>query len=214
MKTLILADNQDITRIGIEALIATSLSCQSIEKASNSDNLKCLLRIYPNAVVIIDYTLFDFESPSQMVNLKASVPNSLWILFSYELSIGFIRNVLLSDSLLSIVMKNDNIEEINEALTAAFSDCRFICQSASRILEEKQIENDNKEKLTSSEKNILRQIAASKSTKEIAYDMNLSFHTINTHRKNIFRKIKVNNVHEAIRYAIRSGIADTADYYI
>ncbi|MCD8101982.1 MAG: LuxR C-terminal-related transcriptional regulator [Alistipes sp.] len=42
----------------------------------------------------------------------------------------------------------------------------------------------------------------------------LSFHTINSHRKNIFRKLGVNNVQEAIRYALRAGIIDMADYNI
>jgi len=35
-----------------------------------------------------------------------------------------------------------------------------------------------------------------------------------THRKNIFRKIKVNNVHEATKYAMRAGIVNLAEYYI
>ena len=43
---------------------------------------------------------------------------------------------------------------------------------------------------------------------------NLSFHTINSHRKNIFRKLGVNNVHEATKYAMRAGIVDLAEYYI
>ena len=50
--------------------------------------------------------------------------------------------------------------------------------------------------------------------KEIAADKNLSFHTINSHRKNIFRKLGVNNVHEATKYAMRAGIVDLAEYYI
>ena len=40
------------------------------------------------------------------------------------------------------------------------------------------------------------------------------FHTINSHRKNIFRKLGVNNVHEATKYAMRAGIVDLAEYYI
>ena len=59
--------------------------------------------------------------------------------------------------------------------------------------------------LTQTEKNILKEIAAEK---------NLSFHTINSHRKNIFRKLGVNNVHEATKYAMRAGIVDLAEYYI
>jgi len=51
-------------------------------------------------------------------------------------------------------------------------------------------------------------------TKEIAEKRFSSFHTINTHRKNIFRKLGVNNVHEATKYALRAGLVDSAEYYI
>jgi DNA-binding CsgD family transcriptional regulator len=68
--------------------------------------------------------------------------------------------------------------------------------------------------LTKGEAVILQQIALGKTTKEIAYEKNLSFHTVNSHRKNIFRKLQVNNVQEAIKYAIRAGLIDLSDYYI
>lgn len=68
--------------------------------------------------------------------------------------------------------------------------------------------------LTNTEKIILKEIALGKTTKEIAAERNLSFHTVNSHRKNIFRKLEVNNVHEAIKYAMRAGIVDLAEYYI
>ena len=68
--------------------------------------------------------------------------------------------------------------------------------------------------LNRTEKNILKEIALGKTTKEIAAEKNLSFHTINSHRKNIFRKLGVNNVHEATKYAMRAGIVDLAEYYI
>ena len=61
---------------------------------------------------------------------------------------------------------------------------------------------------------VLHEIALGKTTKEIAFEHNLSFHTINTHRKNIFRKLEVNNVHDAIKYALRAGIIDSSEYYI
>ena len=51
-------------------------------------------------------------------------------------------------------------------------------------------------------------------TKEIAVKRFSSFHTVNTHRKNIFRKLGVNNVHEATKYALRAGLVDSAEYYI
>ncbi|MBF1080731.1 MAG: response regulator transcription factor, partial [Prevotellaceae bacterium] len=57
-------------------------------------------------------------------------------------------------------------------------------------------------------------IAQGMTSREIAEKRFLSFHTVNTHRKNIFRKLGVNNVHEATRYALRAGLIDAAEYYI
>jgi DNA-binding NarL/FixJ family response regulator len=68
--------------------------------------------------------------------------------------------------------------------------------------------------LTSTEKEILRAMALGKSTKEIASERFLSVYTVMTHRKNIFRKLCVNNAHEAIRYALRAGLVDIVEYYI
>ncbi|NLD23852.1 MAG: response regulator transcription factor, partial [Bacteroidales bacterium] len=53
--------------------------------------------------------------------------------------------------------------------------------------------------LTASEKKILHEIALGKTTKEIAVEKNLSFHTVNTHRRNIYSKLGVNSVNEATR---------------
>ena len=68
--------------------------------------------------------------------------------------------------------------------------------------------------LTVTEKEILRLLALGKSTKEIAAERFLSVYTVMTHRKNIFRKLKVNNAHEAVRYALRAGIVNAMEYYI
>ena len=51
-------------------------------------------------------------------------------------------------------------------------------------------------------------------TKEIATERFSSIHTITTHRKNIFRKLKVNTAHEVIKYALRAGWVDPSDFYI
>ena len=69
-------------------------------------------------------------------------------------------------------------------------------------------------KLTPTELEILKDIALGMTTREIAEKRFSSFHTVNTHRKNIFRKIGVNTVHEATRYALRAGLVDAAEYYI
>jgi len=57
-------------------------------------------------------------------------------------------------------------------------------------------------------------IAEGLTTKEIANRKHLSFHTVNTHRKNIFRKLNVSNTSELIMFAIKSGWIENIEYYI
>ncbi len=63
-------------------------------------------------------------------------------------------------------------------------------------------------KLTKREIEILKLIASEYTTQRIADELFISFHTVESHRKNIMRKLNVNNMAGLIRYAIKSGIID------
>jgi DNA-binding NarL/FixJ family response regulator len=106
-----------------------------------------------------------------------------------------------------IIIEVTSQEELTEKL-AEYPDAVVL------VLRENAPIQDPLNLLTASEQLVLHEIAKGKTTKEIAFERNLSFHTINTHRKNIFRKLEVNNVHEAIKYALRTGIIDLTEYYI
>ena len=68
--------------------------------------------------------------------------------------------------------------------------------------------------LTDSEMEIVRLIAEGLTTKEIASRKYISFHTVITHRKNIFRKLGVSSVSELIMYAIKAGWINMIEYHI
>ncbi|MDR0544596.1 MAG: response regulator transcription factor [Odoribacteraceae bacterium] len=212
-RSFILADNQYITRVGVAALLERMSLARSIEKVTSPVELMGALSRCPDAAVVLDYTLFGFTDV-QMMNVNQKYRRSLWVLFSDDLSRGFLRQVLLSGQRFSVVMKTDAEEEIAAALAAAARDEVSLCEYAERLLAEGIPPRDAPAGLTATERSVLHEIALGKTTKEIAFEQCLSFHTINTHRKNIFRKLGVNNVHDAIKYALRAGIIDAAEYYI
>lgn len=214
MKPCIIADNQFITCEGINSLLKNVFKLEIVIQVTTLKDLQDKLKCYPNAIVILDYTLFDFVSGQQLLVVKSAAKYSTWLLFSEELGEHFLRQILISDATISVVMKQDSEDEILNALESVRFDIPYICESAKSILNNDTSINTVQDKLTTSEREILRQIASGKTTKEIAFEKNLSFHTVNSHRKNIFRKLEVNNLHEAIKYAIRSGIFDVAEYYI
>ena len=213
--TYIIADNQDITREGLAAVLHRLYGDGSIVTAASCRELQKQLKIFPKSVVVVDYTLFDFSSVHQLLNMKVGAKESSWLLFSDELGEIFLRELLLSDPTISVVMKQDGIAQIVDALQAVSTGSSvYLCESAASILNGDVPKPTMPDKLTATEKVILREIASGKMTKEIAVEKNLSFHTVNTHRKNIFRKLEVNNVHEATKYAMRAGLVDLSEYYI
>lgn len=214
MRTYLIADNQEITREGLRSLLKEQFGKSQVETARTRAELRQGLLRHPDAVVILDYTLFDFISVNQLLNMKAGAKQSSWILFSDELEEFFLRQILLADPTLCVVMKQNPLHNIVDAITSATYGETYLCDIAESILKEKNPPKKSPDTLTSSEKNILREIALGKTTKEIAIEKNLSFHTVNTHRRNIFRKLKVNNAHEATKYALQAGLIDLMEYYI
>lgn len=219
MREYIIADNQDISKAGMMFLLSKQKDVAILLEADNKTELIQQLRLYPQAVVILDYTLFDFAGADELIVLQERFKEVDWILFSDELSLNFLRQVLFSSMAFGVVMKDNSKEEIVTALQCASRKQRYICNHVSNLLLSGNSPSGTAPAiedhlLTQTEKNILKEIAQGKTTKVIAAEKNLSFHTINSHRKNIFRKLGVNNVHEATKYAMRAGIVDLAEYYI
>lgn len=117
----------------------------------------------------------------------------------------------------NILLKNASGQEIINAVESAVNRRKYYSSEIlDMILESIEAKQPVKSevKLTSSEKEIVRLIAGGLTTKEIAARRNVSFHTVNTHRKNIFRKLKVNSASELIMKAIKAGWIDNIEYYI
>lgn len=213
---ILLADNQDITRAGILYLCDTMPEVGLIRTIANCRELIQALSVEPEVVVVLDYTLFDMVSADELIILQERFKRTEWLLFSEELSEDFMRRVLFSNEAFSIVLKDASLDEIRTALQSVLHSEQFICSRISGLLLNRRLLGRTKELpvLTVTEKDILKSIALGRTTKEIASDRFSSIHTITTHRKNIFRKLEVNNVHEATKYALRAGIIDASEYYI
>lgn len=214
MKSVILCDNQDITRIGLEALCRQS-GVTLITDASGCRSLVQELLKQPESVVILDYPLFDFADIELLLVTASRFPKTRWMLFSEELNDTLIHRLILDEEAFSVVMKDDSLKEIQECLQRTLGGDRYICQRITDMLLRQPTKRETvKPDLTPTEIEILKAIALGKTTRMIAQERCSSINTIITHRKNIFRKLDVNNVHEATKYAFRTGIVDAAEYFI
>lgn len=213
MTHYILADNQELTRAGLKSIIKSKTPGE-ISIADDKTELILQLKEHPDSVVLLDYTLFDFSDASNLQIVADRFSKSQWILISDDLTTDFIAQLYYSCRNVSIVFKDSTINDITNALKSAQEGNRYISQRAAEILLTQRQKDEVETNLTQTELEILKAIAQGKTTKEIANERFSSIHTINTHRKNIFRKIGVNSAHEAIKYAFRSGLVDTSEFYI
>ena len=174
-----------------------------------------LLKEHESAVVLLDYTLFDFADEDQLLIVAERFLLSQWILISDELTPRFLRRVVYSSHQFSIVFKDGSLKDVRDALDAVVRHGRFISQRALEvIINHQQDDQDRPSVLTETETEIVRAIAQGKTTKEIATERFSRIHTITTHRKNIFRKLGINTAHEAVKYALRAGLVDSSEFYI
>jgi len=77
----ILADNQDVTREGLRSYLKVADPDGRVVEVTNYRKLLEELRNHPLAVVVFDYTLFDFSSVSHLLNIKSGARLSTWLFF-------------------------------------------------------------------------------------------------------------------------------------
>ena len=213
MRNYILADNQELTRLALESLLQKD-SESVVYHAFDRSGLVALLKEHESAVVLLDYTLFDFADEDQLIIIAERFSLSDWVLISDELTPQFIRRVVYSSHQFSVVFKDGPLSEVREALNAVERHTRYLSQRALETIITQQQEEESTSILTTTEMEIVKAIAQGKTTKEIAAERFSSIHTITTHRKNNFRKLGINTAHEAVKYALRAGLIDPSEFYI
>lgn len=214
-KRIIIFDRQAITQTGMEWLVKQAIPSAVILLVNSKGELIRGLITHPDSLVILDYTSSDINSADGLLNICARFQKVHWILFSEELTVLFLKRVIVGNDTFSVVLKHSELEEIRKAILLANENKPFICQQISDLFAKPENnEVSTKEVLTLTEREILREIALGRTAKEIAALRNLSVHTVITHRKNIYRKLEINNAQELTHYAMRAGVINVSDYSI
>lgn len=208
---IIILDKQEITREGLKSILKQYADTPCIRTPEEDQQLIQELIRYPEAITFLDYTLMNFTA-EQLLVLNQRFPKAHFVLFCDNLSKEFVRRMLLTSKQFHILLKDSTTEEVRQAYTEISKGRQFANPKLLVWIE--TAEKTEKPPLTATEKEILKAMSLGKTTKEIAAERYSSVYTIMTHRKNIFRKLEVNNAQEAVRYAVQAGIVDVMEYYI
>lgn len=206
---LIIADNQPLTHDALTGYFPG----QPLRFVTNKRELIEQLEVYHNALVILDFALFDFTTPENLLIFLRRFQQAQWLLLSAEFAPNLVR-LLGAEPQVSFLTKDCTRNDVQQAVYKMQQGDRTICSAVQDALNVASEHEHNRVHLTLTERAILELIAQGKSAKAIADERSSSVHTIVTHKKNIFRKLGVSTAYEATRYALRAGWVIEAEYNI
>ncbi|MCA1744290.1 MAG: response regulator transcription factor [Bacteroidales bacterium] len=213
---VIIADSQFLVTESLRQVLVASGEYEVLGVASYAYQLKALLAEAVPHLLITDYATVDYEGLEALKELMDTHPQMAILVLTNQV----IKADLLELSKMgikNIICKTTDKEELFMAISFALRNRKFFSEEVLEVLmdEPKRKGNgDDAHHLTTTETEVVKLIAEGKTTKEIAAQKSISFHTVMTHRKNIFRKLGVNSSSELIMYAIRAGWIDNIEYYI
>ena len=110
----------------------------------------------------------------------------------------------LNHGAMGYILKDVPIEEVKTAIDTVMRGERYLCTGASATLDTRS--DGKREPLTSREQTILLELAQGRSNKEVAIALDISVRTVETHRKNIKRKLGIASTAGLTRYAMEHGV--------
>lgn len=207
--SVLLADFQYLTRQGIVSLLDSLPNFHIIHQISASRELKQAIDQTKPDLVILDVARTDDDLITDLGELKRTSKTKFLVISNNQDKVSIRK--LLDMGIKGIVTKNCSQQEITNALVSVSKNKRFFCNKIlDLVIEEQNTEDDiTSANLTKRELEILKLIASGNKTNQIAELLFLSIHTINTHRKNILKKLNMGSPTELVVYAINNGIVKT-----
>lgn len=210
---IVLADSSELIRIGLRTILAQNNRIQIAGEATTQDELLEQVASFSPEVVVIDYTSADFTI-DVIPKVLQKHKNVRFVAITKAQSGQTIVDALRS-GVMSHVKKDCSATEIIESVVETAKGNKFFCgQILERIREEKinveDIEFDEMscEPITLSEREleVIALIAEGYTNSQVAEKLFLSSHTVTTHRKNIMKKLGVNNTAGIVMYAVKTQL--------
>ncbi|NQU81039.1 MAG: response regulator transcription factor [Bacteroidetes bacterium] len=213
---IVIADSQFLVIESLIHLIKAENKYVLCGIADNRYSLLKLLQLNSPDLLITDIKLIDFESLDDLKSIMEDFKNLSILVLTNQITHSELGK-LLKFGIKNISLKTDEKEDLLYSIEMAVNQKKqFSDQILDLILKLSENKNTSSEPsgLTQSEIEIVKLIADGHTTKEIALKKHVSFHTVVTHRKNIFRKLEINNVSELVMFAVRKGLIDNIEYNI
>lgn len=214
---VVLADDHNLVRAGIRALLQNDPDIDVIAEAENGRQVRGLIEQHSPDIVLMDIAMPELNGLDATAQLLKEFPALRIIILSMHSTEGYVLQALRAGAS-GYLLKGAATPELVLAIKSVARGETYLSSSISKFVIDafKRSSSDEKQstdlsirtntKLTPRQREVLQLIAEGHSTKEIAAKLDISVKTAKTHRTELMRRLDLHDIASLVRYAIQMGI--------
>lgn len=216
MISVLIADKNYLTRLGLFTLLNESCNFEvDYTDEENFDQFVSVIKKSKPKILVLDFQ--SFYLTVEQISFLLKTFKRLQILAITDYLPKQQMQQVLDAGVFSYLLKECDKEEIIEALHATYNNQRFLCGKIVHYLTHETVEVSQSSSelksvscaglgITERELDVVRLISEGLSNKLIADRLELSTHTVNTHRKNIMAKLNIPNTAGIVMFAVKNNL--------
>lgn len=202
---IFLVDDHAILLDGIKSILEKEPTLKVIGEANTAEVALEFIKQHEVDLLITDFNLPEMDGLALVRLVKKISPITKIIMLSMHDEVHLVKEIL-KEGIDGYILKNDSHKELLSAIAAVDAGKIYLSNDINKIIINSLQFPDEERMLTDREREILKLIAKEFSNRDIADQLFISERTVETHRKNIFRKTKTNSLVGLIKFAYANNL--------
>lgn len=201
--TVLIAEDHKLVSQSMEIMFNTDPRFTVIAQCNNGEDAVTVCRRMQPDIVMMDINMPGMDGYEATKQISAFCPRTKIICVSMHAE-PFYAKKMMEAGVSGYVTKSSSHQVLLEAAEEVYNGKKYICREIKDILSTRKLEDREEktgvENLTKSELAIITLVKQGLSSKEIGVHLSVSYKTVEVHRYNILKKLKLPNVASLINY--------------
>lgn len=198
---IIVADDHQLFREGIIALLSKNESLDIIGEAASASELFELMDQMVPHVVLMDISMPETNGLDAIKAARDKYPDCKFIVLTMHAEGQYVVKAVRNGAFGYLIKNADENELIAAIEAVALGKKYFNSEISQLMIGNMALEGESHKKLSDREMEVLELVSEGRTTKEIADQLFVSARTVDTHRVNMMKKLSVQNTAELIKKA-------------
>jgi DNA-binding NarL/FixJ family response regulator len=207
---VLLADDHVLVRAGIRTLLEKIPNVKVVAEAASGREALEMVKIKLPDLVLMDIAMADLNGLDALSRIAKDFPEVSVMILSAHANEEYVIRALRSGAA-GYLLKDAATAELELAISSVREGKTYLSPSISRTAIDSYLERMGDvvsplEQLTSRQREILQLIGEGKNTKQIAFNLEISIKTVESHRLQLMERLRIHDVPGLVRFAIRTGL--------